>query len=101
MLQVNFNQDFINKMRSQYKGIISNQQIINLYNEYMDGMDSNNWKHTEELKKLRNNIISGLIVIGVNQEIIPYCMYELDLEDLLNKWTVKQINKNIVAEYEQ
>ena len=87
MLILNISKSVIAK--AQLNNTITTNQIINLYEQHMDDIQLNGNKAN---KQIRNNIISALLTIGIEQQYITFIIYELDLTDLLKHNTVKQIN---------
>jgi len=92
MIKVNFSQSKIAQMKKEFSSLVTIDSTIDLYNEYIDGMNANKGKENKKLYTLRNNIISGLVVLGMDQDIIPHCMFKLDLEDILKNYTISEIN---------
>jgi len=84
---INVNEQTIQKARNTHK--INKSQIITLWKEMMQNIKIYD---KTELRKIRNNVISGLLVLGINQSIIANLIVDYDLEYALNVYTVDELN---------
>jgi len=84
---INVSEQTIQKARKTNK--VTELKVIALWQELMFNLKIYN---KNELIKLRNNVISGLLVLGINQDIIINLMVDYDLEYALNNYTVEELN---------
>ena len=84
---INVKPQTIQTARNTHK--ITKSQIISLWKEMMHNIKNHN---KTELLKLRNNVISGLLVLGIDQDIIINLIVDYDLEYALNTYTVDELN---------